>query len=80
MAKVMISLPDELLARVDEAAREVGETRSRFVRDALRARLVAAVPTPESRRGALERIRATMARYPLDEDPVTTIRRERASH
>lgn len=42
MAKVMISLPDELLARVDAQAAEAGRTRSAAIRDlaeaALRAR------------------------------------------
>jgi metal-responsive CopG/Arc/MetJ family transcriptional regulator len=80
MAKVMISLPDHLLERVDEAAHQAGETRSRFVRDALRAKLAEGVKTPESRRAAADRMRAIMARYPIDEDPVTTIRRERESH
>jgi metal-responsive CopG/Arc/MetJ family transcriptional regulator len=33
MAKVMISLPDELLARVDARARERGSTRSATIRE-----------------------------------------------
>ena len=31
MAKVMISIPDKLLARLDTRARDVGETRSGFL-------------------------------------------------
>lgn len=31
MAKVMISIPDKLLARLDARAKEVGETRSGFL-------------------------------------------------
>jgi metal-responsive CopG/Arc/MetJ family transcriptional regulator len=31
MAKVMISIPDELLARVDARAKSVGESRSGFL-------------------------------------------------
>ena len=33
MAKVMISLPDELLARLDAQAAEHGSTRSATIRD-----------------------------------------------
>jgi metal-responsive CopG/Arc/MetJ family transcriptional regulator len=33
MAKVMISLPDELLARLDASARERGSTRSAAIRE-----------------------------------------------
>jgi Arc/MetJ-type ribon-helix-helix transcriptional regulator len=40
MAKVMISLPDEFLRRVDREAKTQGRSRSDFIRDALR-RLVA---------------------------------------
>lgn len=79
MAKVMISIPDALLEAVDQAAKERGDTRSRYVQRALRARLLAAVPTPESRRAAVQRAQEIFARYP---DPgglnsVETIRAER---
>jgi metal-responsive CopG/Arc/MetJ family transcriptional regulator len=33
MAKVMVSMPDELLAEVDAEARRVGSTRSAVMRD-----------------------------------------------
>jgi len=36
MAKVMISLPDEFLKKVDRTARAQGRTRSELIRDALR--------------------------------------------
>jgi len=39
MAKVMISLPDEFLKKVDRAAHAQGRTRSELIRDALRAAL-----------------------------------------
>jgi metal-responsive CopG/Arc/MetJ family transcriptional regulator len=32
MAKVMISIPDDLLARLDQHARRLGQTRSGFLR------------------------------------------------
>lgn len=36
MAKVMISLPDDFLKKVDRAARSQGRSRSELIRDALR--------------------------------------------
>ena len=36
MAKVMISLPDEFLKKVDRTARTQGRSRSELIRDALR--------------------------------------------
>lgn len=39
MAKVLISLPDDLLERIDREARARGTSRSRFLRDAARRQL-----------------------------------------
>jgi len=39
MAKVMISLPDKFLKKVDRAARAQGRSRSELIRDALRTAL-----------------------------------------
>lgn len=78
MAKVMVSLPDELLAAVDEAAERAGDSRSRYVRDALRARLAAGAPSPARRREAIARLQATFACYPSDVSSVEVIRAERA--
>lgn len=39
MAKVLITLPDDLLDRVDREARQQRLTRSRFVQDAVRRQL-----------------------------------------
>ncbi len=52
MAKVMISVPDELLRRIDRATTARGTTRSGFLRQAAERELDA--PTPESVRRALE--------------------------
>lgn len=49
MAKVMISLPDEFLARVDEAARAEHRSRSELVREALRSWLDDRASVPRSR-------------------------------
>ena len=82
MAKVMISVPDELLERVDAAAEEAGETRSRFVRDALRARLASGGATVEGRRAAARRLRTALgpAGPAAPTDPVADIRGERSAH
>ncbi len=37
MAKVMVSLPDQFLKKVDRAARAQGRSRSELIREALRA-------------------------------------------
>lgn len=39
MAKVLISLPDELLERIDREAQARGSTRSRFLQEAARREL-----------------------------------------
>jgi metal-responsive CopG/Arc/MetJ family transcriptional regulator len=78
MAKVMISLPEDLLEAVDRASAEAGESRSRFVRDALRARLAAGGPTPDRRRAAAARLREVFERYPAAESSLEMIRADRA--
>ena len=40
MAKVMISLPDEFLKKVDRAAKAQGRSRSELIREALRVMLM----------------------------------------
>lgn len=44
MAKVMISLPDELLARIDDEAGRRGATRSGFLREAATRQLIRVNP------------------------------------
>lgn len=51
MAKVMISMPDELLERLDERARELDVSRSGIIREAVESELDR--PTPEQIRRAL---------------------------
>jgi Arc/MetJ-type ribon-helix-helix transcriptional regulator len=41
MAKVMVSLPDRFLKKVDRTARAQGRSRSELIREALRAMLTA---------------------------------------
>lgn len=39
MQKVMVTLPEEMLRLIDTVAKEMGETRSKFTRQALMARV-----------------------------------------
>jgi metal-responsive CopG/Arc/MetJ family transcriptional regulator len=55
MAKVNVSLPDELLEEVDELAEETHESRSGFVREAT-SRYVAEVRAEAAERERRERI------------------------
>jgi predicted transcriptional regulator len=65
MAKVMISLPDELLKQVDEAAQQRKTTRSRLVANALESEL--ARRDPAEVQAALDRSVARFAgKEPFD--------------
>ena len=59
MAKVMVSLPDEVLARIDSEARRRGTTRSSPLRDAALREL--GRPDPVALEAALARSRARFA-------------------
>jgi predicted transcriptional regulator len=59
MPKVMISIPDELLGRVDREAGARGTTRSGFLQEAARREL--GWPDPAKIEAALERGRAALA-------------------
>jgi metal-responsive CopG/Arc/MetJ family transcriptional regulator len=76
MAKVMVSIPDELLAQIDRRAAERGTTRSGLLQAAARREI--AEPTREELEALLERGRAAMAGYaPID--IVAAIRADRDS-
>lgn len=59
MAKVLISLPDDLLARIDSEVQARGGNRSGFLQEAARRQL--GWPTVESLNAALERGRNALA-------------------
>jgi Arc/MetJ family transcription regulator len=59
VAKVLISIPGDLLARVDREAASRGDTRSDFFQDAARRAL--GWPSKETVAAALERGRAALA-------------------
>ncbi len=58
MAKVMLSLPDEFLKRVDRIARAQNRSRSELIRQALRALLNNQVELRRSWKRALAPLRA----------------------
>jgi predicted transcriptional regulator len=59
MSKILVSLPDELLERIDREARARGSTRSRFLQEAALRQL--GWPSPGALEAALERGRAALA-------------------
>jgi predicted transcriptional regulator len=59
MTKVMISMPDDLLERVDRVAAERGASRSAFLQDVLRREL--GWPDPAVFDAAVERGRQALA-------------------
>ena len=82
-AKVTISLPDELLSRLDAEARELGVPRSELVQESLTTYLgkTAEERQVEARRErmlwALEQMRTMHERYPVyDDRPTLEILRE----
>jgi hypothetical protein len=77
MAKVLISLPDDLLERIDREAQTLGSNRSRFLQEAARRQL--GWPSGEELDAALERGRRALAGVGAFEsaDLIGTERRER---
>ncbi len=59
MAKVLISLPDDLLERIDREAGARGSNRSRFLQEAARRQL--GWPAPDALDAALKRGRDALA-------------------
>ena len=74
MAKVMVSIPDELLVRIDESARARGTSRSGLLQVAAEREL--ARRTPDEMLAAIERARAATANWPTL-DAVSVIRADR---
>jgi metal-responsive CopG/Arc/MetJ family transcriptional regulator len=77
MAKVLISMPDDLLEDVDRAAARAGTSRSAYLQGAARSAL--ATPSRERIRAALERGRVAMRDIPSFES-ADLIRRDRDTH
>jgi metal-responsive CopG/Arc/MetJ family transcriptional regulator len=75
VAKVMISIPDDLLARLDAQARANRETRSGFLRRLAERELVA---DEDRRREEVKRL-LDLATAPMGGDAVRLIREDRES-
>jgi predicted transcriptional regulator len=77
MSKILVSLPDDLVERIDREARARGTNRSRFLQDAARRQL--GWPDPGALSAALERGRRALAEIGSFEsaDLVRTQRRAR---
>lgn len=58
--KVLVTMPDDLLARIDRETKSVGGTRSDFLQEAARQRL--GWPDPAAVDAALERGRTALAK------------------
>lgn len=82
MAKILVSVDDKLLARIDKAARSLGLTRSAYL-SRLAARELEASHGPgraAATRRALRRIDALFAANKSEPDITSAVRRERDSH
>jgi metal-responsive CopG/Arc/MetJ family transcriptional regulator len=77
VAKVMISVPDELLERVDARAQEVGETRSGFLQRLAERELEVA---DRHDRDEVERLLDEIGPLELGADIAQLIREDRDSH
>ena len=75
MAKVMVSLPDRLLERIDARARARHDTRSGFLRDLAERELASA---EERERREVEKLLGEPV--PLGGEATSLIRRDRRSH
>jgi hypothetical protein len=76
VAKVMISIPDDLLERLDAQAKSVGETRSGFLQHLAEQELGSA---DDSRRQEVERLLDLLAAEPLGGNAAQIIREARDS-
>jgi predicted transcriptional regulator len=77
VAKVLISVPDDLLQRIDREATSRGTTRSRFLEDAARREL--GWPAAEQAEAAVKRAREALAPYGRV-GSAELIRRDRDAH
>lgn len=76
MAKVMISMPEDMLVRLDEAAEAAGKSRSELLRDALRLYLLNPDPGVD-RAAVIARMRSRTQKLKPTVTPERLVRRER---
>ena len=77
VAKVMISLPDELLKRLDDHAREAGETRSGLLRRLAEHEIESG---EADRRRHIEELMEKIGTIDLGGEATRMIREDRESH
>jgi metal-responsive CopG/Arc/MetJ family transcriptional regulator len=77
MAKVMISIPDQLLEQIDEHARAIRETRSGFLQRLAERELAAA---KSDQRAEIERLLDSLNLEIPGGDAARLIREDRESH
>lgn len=75
MAKVMVSMPDELLVAVDAAAQAQSRARSELIREALR--LYLAQGSADRRSEALDWLRASFKGIRLNAEEIVRSERDR---
>lgn len=68
MARFMISMPDEMLKKLDDAARKEHRSRSELLREAARRHLTAGVQA-EAAQGAKSKTKQEMAKKPSRRSP-----------
>jgi metal-responsive CopG/Arc/MetJ family transcriptional regulator len=80
MAKVLVSIPDELLDRIDARAKGLGESRSGYLRQLAERDL----PSEEKRRAEVKRLMGLILADSEGKDPMPDaaqmIREDRESH
>ncbi|MBN8868796.1 MAG: ribbon-helix-helix protein, CopG family [Solirubrobacterales bacterium] len=78
MAKVMVSIPDELLARIDAEAKRQGTSRSGLLQQAARTEIGIRQVSRDQVRSELDQLAADW--IDPTEDVAEVIRRDRRSH
>jgi hypothetical protein len=81
VAKILVTIDDRLLGRIDEAARKAGLSRSAYLSKLASQQLGAELgPGADPRVGqAIERLRELFRRMPVLEDATAAIRADRDS-
>ncbi|HVD41775.1 MAG TPA: ribbon-helix-helix protein, CopG family [Solirubrobacterales bacterium] len=81
MAKVMISMPDDLLERLDARARELGETRSGLLQRLVEREVEAAESREQKEiNRLLDQLRALPPGKQVKVDAAQLVREDRESH
>jgi metal-responsive CopG/Arc/MetJ family transcriptional regulator len=77
MAKVLVSIEDRLLARIDRAAREAGLSRSGYLSRLAAKEVAAARGRGRKVRGTLRRLDRLFRAHPVSGDATAAVRAER---